>query len=472
MSESRISATLHRLLEADGAPFSELVVIAGLEPAVDFRHSDLSGVDFAGSDLNDFDFSAADLSGASFVGARINRTRFRGAKIAGVAWPEGYAPSEQELGTATMALSPIQMEIVDGLTRNLHLADPGRALAMLPNGLGQTAILAAVLGNLRETSDLRSALILTETIAEREQVADRLRHAGFQVRTGERGFDKDASPRGGGLRIETFDKLHRHLRDLDERSAPRALDLGFSHVVLTSLPQRRRSDIAALAYQDEAPSILAFAKPFHDKVDAEGLLIGEKMRDIFPTPAVACSLEDAMRDGVLQPTKITTKRGFLDDVATPQGGGVDNSMSAMNEVAYDFVKELNNLPFSVPGLIIIPAIEAVDRLVNILDEALHFVGSGERRRTPIPISSRHKRGPQDLRHSVGGAVFVMTPQMLDGFDVGEAGLVGVMGKLPLRHIAKLAFTPAARPMRTIIDYTGDTLTDALASLSQLDLRSP
>lgn len=471
MTESEISATLRQLLEADGAPFSELVVIAGLKPAVDFRHSDLSGVDFAGSDLTDFDFSNADLSGASFIGARIDKTRFWRAKINGVAWPEGYTPSTQDLEAAKTVLSQLQLEIVDRLTHCLRLSDPGRALGMLPNGIGQTAILAAVLKNLQDTSDLRSALVLTETIAEREQVADRLEHAGFHVRSGERGFGDHTSPSNGELRVETFGNLHRHLQDMGDRSEPHMLNLGFSHVVLASLPQRRRSDIAALAHQDEAPSMLAFTKPFYDKVDADGLLAGEKIRDVFPNPPVVCSFEDAMRSGVLQPAKVTAKRGFLNDVATPKGVGVDNTMSAMNEVAYDFAKELAALPFSVPALIVIPEIASVEMLVNVLDETLHFVRSGDLRRTPIPITSRHRRGPQHLRHGNGGMVAIMTPQMLDGFDVTEVGLIGVMGTLPLRHVAKLAFTPANRPMRTIVDYTGDTLADAVASLAQPDFHS-
>ncbi|TCP96358.1 pentapeptide repeat protein [Sphingomonas sp. PP-F2F-A104-K0414] len=472
MSESKITETLHQLLNADGAPFSELAAIAGLKPAVDFRRSDMSGVDFAGSDLTGFDFSAADLSGASFVGALIDGTRFWRARINDVAWPEGYTPSTHELGTAKTVLSKLQTEIVARLTHSLHLSDPGRALAMLPDGVGRTAILAAVLRNLWETSDLGSALILTEAIAEREQLADRLQDAGFQVRSGERAFDSGSPPRNGEFRVETFGNLHRHLQDMAKRSDPHVLNLGFSHVVLTSVPQRRRSDIAALAYQDEAPSMLAFTRPFYDKVDADGRLTDEKMRDIFSTPAVTCSFEDAMRSGVLQPAKVTAKRGVLNNAAASKRGDVDDTTSAMNEVAYDFVKELNDFAFDVPALIVIPEVEAVERLVNILDEVLHFVGSGDRRRTPIPISSRHRRGPQNLRHADAGTVFVMTPQMLDGFDVREAGLIGVMGKVPLRHVAKLAFTHADRPMRTIIDYTDDTFADAVASLAQLDLLSP
>lgn len=53
---------------ADTDVFSELVELAGLEPELDFRSSNLAGVDFQGSALARFDFSFADLRNASWMG--------------------------------------------------------------------------------------------------------------------------------------------------------------------------------------------------------------------------------------------------------------------------------------------------------------------------------------------------------------------------------------------------------------------
>ena len=52
------------VLDAPTYRFSELVRVAGLDPARDFRNSVLDGVDFGTDDLSGYDFSGADLSGA------------------------------------------------------------------------------------------------------------------------------------------------------------------------------------------------------------------------------------------------------------------------------------------------------------------------------------------------------------------------------------------------------------------------
>lgn len=58
---NRISA----VLQAHTESFSELVRIAGLDPACDFVGADLRGVDFRTDDLSGFDFASADLTGAN-----------------------------------------------------------------------------------------------------------------------------------------------------------------------------------------------------------------------------------------------------------------------------------------------------------------------------------------------------------------------------------------------------------------------
>tara|TARA_B100000378_G_scaffold275657_1_gene272115 strand:+ start:1078 stop:2412 length:1335 start_codon:yes stop_codon:yes gene_type:complete len=50
--------------------FKDIMCLAGLDPAVDFRYSDLSYVDFSNSDLNGFDFTGSDLRGA--IGADVD----------------------------------------------------------------------------------------------------------------------------------------------------------------------------------------------------------------------------------------------------------------------------------------------------------------------------------------------------------------------------------------------------------------
>jgi hypothetical protein len=59
------------VLDATTENFVELVTIAALNPARDFRHLNLKSVDFAACDLAGFDFTGSLLEGARFRGARI-----------------------------------------------------------------------------------------------------------------------------------------------------------------------------------------------------------------------------------------------------------------------------------------------------------------------------------------------------------------------------------------------------------------
>lgn len=52
---------LVNMLEADTDIFGELGNIGGMDPATDYRYSDLEGVDFTGTDLTGYDFTGADL---------------------------------------------------------------------------------------------------------------------------------------------------------------------------------------------------------------------------------------------------------------------------------------------------------------------------------------------------------------------------------------------------------------------------
>ncbi len=67
--------------DAETEVFSELVKLAGLDPAQALRFANFSGVDFAGSNLQGFDFTGARLIGCNFHGASIAGARFDQAEI-------------------------------------------------------------------------------------------------------------------------------------------------------------------------------------------------------------------------------------------------------------------------------------------------------------------------------------------------------------------------------------------------------
>ena len=69
--------------EGGSCSFTELCRLAGLDPRVDFRFSDLRGVDFSNQDLREFDFSGAWLEGCNFSGANIAGAKMIGAHLSG-----------------------------------------------------------------------------------------------------------------------------------------------------------------------------------------------------------------------------------------------------------------------------------------------------------------------------------------------------------------------------------------------------
>jgi formylglycine-generating enzyme required for sulfatase activity len=72
-----------QLLAAETEDFNVLVRLAGLDPARDFRHTDMSGTSMAGADLRGFDFTGADFRNVKLDGARIDGACFKGADLSG-----------------------------------------------------------------------------------------------------------------------------------------------------------------------------------------------------------------------------------------------------------------------------------------------------------------------------------------------------------------------------------------------------
>ena len=67
-------AQVAQLSGADALDVMKIIEIAGLDPAIDFRFVNWSGVDFSGLDLSTFDFTGARLVGCKFDGARLLRS--------------------------------------------------------------------------------------------------------------------------------------------------------------------------------------------------------------------------------------------------------------------------------------------------------------------------------------------------------------------------------------------------------------
>ncbi len=77
------AARARAVIGAESNNFMELLKISGLDPKMDLRFADWSGVDFSLCDLRGFDFTAARLKGCRFDGALIKGARFDQAEIDG-----------------------------------------------------------------------------------------------------------------------------------------------------------------------------------------------------------------------------------------------------------------------------------------------------------------------------------------------------------------------------------------------------
>src|SRR5690348_6274737 len=72
-----------RLLECSSERFLDLVEVAQLNPAVDFRFADLRGLEIGDADLRDFDLTSSDLSHVNLAGANLAGVNLAGANLAG-----------------------------------------------------------------------------------------------------------------------------------------------------------------------------------------------------------------------------------------------------------------------------------------------------------------------------------------------------------------------------------------------------
>jgi len=96
LSDSERSS-IAAVYQSASACFSDLVKLSGLNPNVDFRFADLTGVDFEGSDLRGYNFLGANLSYTSWKKATWDTTtNLEGALLTGA---KGYETSES--GTAS-----------------------------------------------------------------------------------------------------------------------------------------------------------------------------------------------------------------------------------------------------------------------------------------------------------------------------------------------------------------------------------
>jgi len=103
---------LARLLAAEASDFNELVVLAGLDPTRDFRHTDLAGTTMVGADLRGYDFSYSDFRDVDLTHASIAGALFEGADLAGTNLGKANGVSEAILNFAVLQDAPFAPQMV------------------------------------------------------------------------------------------------------------------------------------------------------------------------------------------------------------------------------------------------------------------------------------------------------------------------------------------------------------------------
>lgn len=163
------------ILKQDGADFSVLVGVAGLDPSVDFRGADLRDVDFGYSDLDGYDFSDADLRGCRFDRARIKGAIFANNRDEDTVWPRSHSDRGSARpvlrATTDFELRSFQRDAISTIVAALERGVE-RPIVLMPPGTGRTFLLEALLSELGNRDMVGVALIFTPTKA----VVEYLRH--------------------------------------------------------------------------------------------------------------------------------------------------------------------------------------------------------------------------------------------------------------------------------------------------------
>ncbi len=135
--KSKIAA----VYQSKSACFSDLVHLAGLNPSVDFRFADLTGVDFTGSDLRGYNFVGANLSYSSWRNATWDATtNLEGALLNGAkgygSHGSGTSPVDQAFRSSRGVTENGTAEVLEELRQAVGYLDkaPCGFFSVIPNG--------------------------------------------------------------------------------------------------------------------------------------------------------------------------------------------------------------------------------------------------------------------------------------------------------------------------------------------------
>ncbi len=448
-------ATLAAIAAANGSTFTELVMIAKLDPATAFREADLSGIDFAECDLSGYDFSGADLTGSSFTHASIEGAIFHRAETAGTKWPRGQRPRLSTAASAArpFALHPHQVATVDAVVKALSKKTAKPSLTLLPPGVGQTAIIVEALRRIRDRGNFAKGIILTETAAIREQIIDSLRAADLRAAEFPRPPERRLR-QTDEIWVATYARIRNTINTTGYGELEELFD-GISHAVLIGMPGLMSNILKVLA-DFGIGRAMVFGEVTARRSVAEDPTTTIDIPGIFPRATYVYDIDTAIVDGVLGMSELIQK-AFGEGTPGADDPVAPATISGLRLVAQDFGDEILSREAPSPSMLLARRISDVDALADHLQS--HLDAAHEGGRSPfkiVPFSSHHGHDVPIARLMEDNeAVIVTTPGHVERSSLRPVNLIGVtMSQVTDRLAVRLMYPPAAAGLSRVIDYGG------------------
>jgi hypothetical protein len=432
-------SVLAEIIKADGADFSVLVSVAGLDPSVDFRAADLRGVDFGHSDLDGFDFSDADLSGCRFDRANLKGAIFMNNRDEGTVWPR--PPSERRPSRAVLrattdyvlrsyqseALSTIVAALIQGIER---------PVVLMPPGTGRAILLEALLSELDKREMLGVALVYAPTQSSVEQLRHRFSHSFGSDAVARSKFKDTEAPFDARVIVAGISSL----RTETSQYSPTLTFSDVTHIfIFDSVPTSSR--LHDLTSRYPGVQIVSFpVSRLTAEVNRAQLIQGGEI--VFEL-----TYRQAVREELLEPAEIHDY---------PSPGSVEHAEDEeMRLIVSELLEVLRRMPVDAVGGIVCRNRASVQKLARALHDAS---GDHPRSRTGIQRVVQHTSPSADeslVRAALDlpGTVLLMNDVVASGFDWAVLDYAIVLARLRSpEHLAFVRRRPGRKQGLQVIDY--------------------
>ncbi|MTH80321.1 DEAD/DEAH box helicase [Paracoccus aestuariivivens] len=411
------------IMSYDGADFSVLVGVAGLDPSVDLRGADIRDVDFGHSNLDGYDFSYADISGCRFDRAKLKGAIFAYNRDEGTVWPRPQSERRSArvglYATRDFDLLPFQREAVSNIVAALEQGVP-RPLVSVPAGAGREKLLEALLSELDRRDMVDVALVCVPT----QVGVERMRHRFSDT------FGPDAV--SSSTKTPTNARLIVASSPRDPGAARKSHFIhtlnGVSHIFILdgALPARVLRDI-----QLNSPSlqIVSFSTPgMTERID-EGEII------------FRVSYQQAVEEELLERSEIHNHR-------LPYR--VENAeKEEMEQIVSEVLEVVSKIPTAATLGVVCPNTNSLREISRTLQERMNFPA----RRIVHYSSANADESLVRVALDLPGTLLLMTNVVAVDFDWAELDYVIVLTRL--RSPERLAFIPRRpnhRQSLQVIDF--------------------